>query len=386
MTADTRLADELLEGLLRRAYAQKWSGHRKKRFRLAELLDVFRNVHRAGPDSDLEETTLNGCLATLAASGHIDLMADRAGEALPPGIHLLPVRALPAIRTRQGALYHPALHELIRSGPRPRGRQEVAYKAISDWLHSLRGSLIRVPLRERALEIFGKREYAPWFPEPEKCLDGRGFGGPLFGNRAQLCELIHAFPTDPPLLDARFRRFDPDTQSTALVGGDILLVVENSATYTSLVRCLRAARGAHRIACIAWGVGHSFPASVRSLGEHYGADIEGRLPFRAIRYFGDLDVSGLRIPIRASAAAAEVGLPPVQPTPSLYRKLLTEGVSLPGRERSTRAEAETLTKWLGVTHDFGPVVDVLERGERWAQEWVGLRLLSLSDDWLADMS
>ncbi|WP_406401466.1 hypothetical protein [Streptomyces uncialis] len=385
MTSPHSLAEELLDGIRRWAESRKWNGYQKKQVRLAELLAIFRGIYRAGPDSEPEEVTLNRWLTALTDSGWIKPMGRAAGEPLPPGIHLLPVREAPAPKQRRGTLPHPSLHRLLRGKRARTETQEVAYEAISDWLHALRGPAMDVPLRERALEIFGKRRYTEWFPEPEKCLDGKGFGGPLFEDRSSFFELVHAFRTDPPLLNARFPSFDPRAQSSALNGGDVLLVVENSATYTSLVERLHELnRQQHRIGCVAWGVGHSFTASVRSIKRHYGTDKRSGPHFRKIRYFGDLDTSGLQIPLRASGTAAAMGLD-LQPTPVLYRDLLTVGTPLPGKESSTRAEAEDLVNWLGRKHDFRPVVDVLVKGERWAQEWVGRRHLRLTDDWLADM-
>ncbi|MFF3552271.1 hypothetical protein ACFYXL_02495 [Streptomyces tsukubensis] len=385
MTSPDSLAEELLDRVHRWAETKKWTGYRRKQVRLEELLELFREIYRAGPDSDPEEETLNRCLKALAASGRIHPMGRTAGEPLPPGIHLLPVRSAPAPGQRRKTLPHPLLHNLLRGKRARTEKQEVAYKAISDWLHALHEPVLEVPLRERALEIFGKRQYAEWFPEPEKCLDGKGFGGPLFEDKAGFLGLIHAFRTDPPLLNDRFHCFDPREQSAALHGGDILLVVENSATYVSLVERLRELnRPKHRVGCVAWGVGRSFTASVRSIRRHYGTDDRNEPDFRRIRYFGDLDISGLEIPLQASDTAAAMGLV-LQPTPVLYRDLLAVGTPLPGKERGTRAEAENLVNWLGHSHDFRPVVDVLMKGERWAQEWVGRRHLRLSDDWLADM-
>ncbi|MGW2846380.1 hypothetical protein [Streptomyces sp. NPDC001274] len=378
------MSDDLLQSLHRWAESRRWNGYQAKQVRWPELLEALRDVYQAGPDSDPEEETLRRCLAVLASSGRVQLMREKAGEL--PGIHLLPTRAAPEPRGRRRTLHHPSLHALIKDQRRATPKQEVAYAAISRWLHAFRGPVLKVPLRERALEIFGKREYTPEFPEPEKCLDHKGFGGPLFERRADFYELIWAFPTDPPLLNARFSRFSPGDQSTSLSRGDILLVVENSATYTSLVRRLRELEHQHHIGCVAWGVGRSFTASVRSIRAHHGADGQFKAGFREIRYFGDLDVSGLEIPLKAMDAAVDLDLPPVRPTRVLYRDLVTMGTPLPGKERSrTREEAETLVKWLGEGHHFEPVVDVLVKGERWAQEGVGLRHLSSTNDWIADM-
>ncbi|MEU6484197.1 hypothetical protein [Streptomyces sp. NPDC046887] len=386
MTAPELLAEELWREVRRWADAQKWNGYQKKQLRQTELLDLFRAVYRAGSDSDPEEHTLDRCLTVLTDAGRITPMRRSRGDVLPPGIHLLPVRPAPAPRRRRSTLLHPSLYRLTGGKPPLTDQQEVAYPAISDWLHLQQEPVLEVPVRERALEIFGKLMYTEWFPEPEKCLDARGFGGPLFKQRSAFYKLIRAFPTDPPLLNARFPHFDPREHSTAIDSGDILLVVENSATYTSLVRRLRELPAVpHRVGCVAWGVGRSFTASVRTVQDHYGTDDRGRPRFRAIRYFGDLDASGLDIPLQASETVRDLGLPEIRPTPVLYRDLLAVGTPLPGKESSTRQQAETLVKWLEMDHDLGPVVDVLMAGGRWAQEWVGRRHLQLTDDWLADM-
>ncbi|MBD0739413.1 hypothetical protein BGM09_08100 [Streptomyces sp. CBMA29] len=282
---------------------------------------------------------------------------------------------------------HPDLYPLVRDRPRVTETQRVAYRAISNWLHSLPGpadSVLNVPLRERAFEIFGKREYVSFFPEPEKCLDYGGFGGPLFSDPAKLYRLIRAFPTNPPLLNALFTQGRIRDRCTSFSGGDVLLVVENSATYTSLVMRLQEVE--HRIGCVAWGVGWSFRSSVLSIRTHHNANgHERRRELREIRYFGDLDASGLTIPAKASAAAVEVQLPPVLPTPVLYRELIRLGTPLPGRESTEQDDAEIMASWLNDSRSFSHVVDTLVKGERWAQEAIGLSHLTTNDEWLADM-
>ncbi|MFH0173999.1 hypothetical protein [Streptomyces cacaoi] len=384
-----RISEELLERFYRRAEAKRWKGYTRKRIDQAGMLEDFRTVYTAGPDSDPEEAILSRCLDVLVAAGRVETMRGKSAdsELLPLGIHLLPVRSTPVDEAPKGAPLHPDLYELVKGQRRTTDAQRAAYRAISNWLHSRRGpgeSVLRVPLRERALEIFGKREYIERFPEPEKCLDYSGFGGPLFQKAAQFYELIRAFPTNPPLLNACFSQKRVHERCTSFSGGDVLLVVENSATYTSLV--LRLQEVEHRIGCVAWGVGKSFKSSVQSIHTHHNANgHEKRRDLREIRYFGDLDTSGLSIPAKASAAAVSVDLPPVRPTPVLYRELIRVGSALPGKERSERDEAEELVEWLGDNPDGGQVVDALVKGERWAQEAVGLRHLTTTDEWLADM-
>lgn len=82
----------------------------------------------------------------------------------------------------------------------------------------------------------------------------------------------------------------------------MLLVVENSDTFDSLVTVLRG-RNDHRVGLVGWGAGAGFEASVLSIADLGRAVSE-------VRYFGDLDENGLRIPASAGLIAQGVGLPP----------------------------------------------------------------------------
>jgi hypothetical protein len=66
---------------------------------------------------------------------------------------------------------------------------------------------------------------------------------------------------------------------------------------------------------VAWGIGGSFEQSVLSIPL-----LEP--PPRYVRYFGDLDLAGLRIAARAARQAAEADLRPVLPATACYQYLL----------------------------------------------------------------
>jgi hypothetical protein len=66
---------------------------------------------------------------------------------------------------------------------------------------------------------------------------------------------------------------------------------------------------------VAWGVGGSFAQSVLSI------PLLDPSP-RQVRYFGDLDLAGLRIAARAARQAAQADLPPMLPAIACYRFLL----------------------------------------------------------------
>lgn len=96
----------------------------------------------------------------------------------------------------------------------------------------------------------------------------------------------------------------------------VLLVAENLATYSSFLTAARALGAATRPDLhVAWGIGGSFEQSVLSI------PLLDPSP-RHVRYFGDLDLAGLRIAAGAARQAAEAGLPPVLPAAACYLFLL----------------------------------------------------------------
>ncbi|WBC04749.1 DUF2220 family protein [Micromonospora sp. WMMA1976] len=132
----------------------------------------------------------------------------------------------------------------------------------------------------------------------------------------------------------------------------------------------------HDLGYVAWGLGNTFTASVNT--------IRARHAVAEIRYFGDLDLSGLRIPLSASATAVHNGLPQVRPAMHLYRALLQLGLPIAAKEKAAApADAARLAGWLG--ENMGQVAALLTRGERLAQEWVGFRHLRTDASWHADV-
>jgi len=158
--------------------------------------------------------------------------------------------------------------------------------------------------------------------------------------------------------------------------GDLLLVVENSDTFDSLLAVLRD-RDGHRVGLVGWGAGTGFEASVLSI-----ARIDRTIT--ETRYFGDLDEKGLRIPANAAALAASVGLPPVRPAAGLYGVMLRQGMPQPGQRWLSAEAAADHARWLSPDH-HAQAARLLVTGERLAQEAVGLSYLSRHDDWLEDL-
>jgi len=152
--------------------------------------------------------------------------------------------------------------------------------------------------------------------------------------------------------------------------------VENSDTFDSLLAVLRG-RGDHRVGLVGWGAGTGFEASVLSIARINRTIAE-------IRYFGDLDENGLRVPANAAALAASAGLPLVRPAAGLYGAMFRQGAPQPGQRKLSAEAAAGLARWLGPDH-HAQAEQLLVTGERLAQEAVGLSHLSRHDDWLEDL-
>jgi hypothetical protein len=230
--------------------------------------------------------------------------------------------------------------------------QRQRLEAINRWLHARRDAP-RVPLRERSLEIFGD----------EKVLDQLLTTG-IFGSDRLTLDLLHTYRAVVRL-------------TTEPVGsGDLLLVVENSDTFDSLIHAL-GERSGHRVGLVGWGAGAAFEASVLSIARL-------RSPITDVAYFGDIDEKGLRIPANAAIIGAGEGLPAVRPATGLYTALLKRARPQPGQRKVSTAAAAALTEWLDPAHRAS-VSRLLLAGERVAQEAVGREYLTMNDDWLIDL-
>ncbi|MEW5744417.1 MAG: hypothetical protein AB1805_03110 [Nitrospirota bacterium] len=193
----------------------------------------------------------------------------------------------------------------------------VTAKAINDWLLRRRGKFLRVPLRERSLEIFGDEKY----------LDLRVRDNALFSGRLPLA-VIGAFMVPHPL-----------PYRAAIAPGKPLLVVENHHTYWSLAEWnLQVCR----YAAIVYGAGKAFCSSGQALHE-----IIRECHGDGALYFGDLDPAGIMIPLRFNASSEF----PVHPATDLYQFALERGYRRPSVIRV--AEDETAAKrWLPQLSDM----------------------------------
>ncbi|MFD0882971.1 Wadjet anti-phage system protein JetD domain-containing protein [Streptosporangium algeriense] len=332
-------------------------------------------VKDRNPDGRYEPSVLAEMLKSLERHSLIKAFREHTRDAVPLPVKIwlmpeyAPLAPVPMVMPR----WHADLAWISSYWPRATAKQRAGYTAINTWLKS-EPDLFPVPLRERALEILGTFASDEDFPVPEKAFDDLT-SGPLFGDRHVLDALIRAFRPPLPLLTESFPRKDEQGYFRRVGSGDLLLVIENATTWWSLVESLPER---HRLGYVAWGLGASFRASVLAIAKHHRV--------AEIRYFGDLDLSGLRIPLAADAKATAAGLPPVRPAKSLYDSLFRLGRPRVSKEApATLTEAATLTDWLPSPHRSAAYA-LLTAGHRLAQEWVGYRHLIRNVAWHRDIT
>lgn len=227
--------------------------------------------------------------------------------------------------------------------------QVALLRLVNNWLRDRGSEADIIPLRERSLEVLGH----------EKALDGL-LATNVFARERLSLALLRTFRTHPPLPVVR-------------VGdGPVLLVVENDNTFHSIRTALATDPGP--VGHVAWGAGGAFEASVRSAGDLPGLE--------RVRYFGDLDADGLRIPRNANETAAREGLPPVAPALDLYRALLASGIRQSGQHPLTPEQAEALVGWLQDARLMLDAAGVLRSGIRVPQEALTLTSLARDRSWV----
>lgn len=241
-------------------------------------------------------------------------------------------------------------HALERAGRLAARQDEHRLLAhIAEWLRDTPDPE-PVPVQERSAELFGD----------EKALD-RYAKTRLFTSGSLTFDLLACY--EPPLPFAS--QHIPGTGPTAL------LVLENLATYTSFLTAARELpRGSRPDLHVAWGHGGEFSRSVRSVPLLVPAPT-------ALYYFGDLDLAGLRMAVRAAAVATEDRLPAIRPATRCYAYLLAGGSGWHRPDTSNPGAAtdhDTLCSWLPA--NMSPAVsDLLSARQRIPQERLGLSAL-----------
>ncbi|WP_261561844.1 Wadjet anti-phage system protein JetD domain-containing protein [Frankia tisae] len=357
------------------ATKRNWAGTTRREVPIDDVRRCFNTVYQRREEDSGIAVMIRDSLAVLIERERIAPVkaTDREIVTLPLKIKLIPTAAPTTKAVPAMPRWHRLLYDLEGSWPMAGSRQRACYLAINTWLLSNPDRTTLVPLRERALEIFSASGDEETFPSPEKALDDVR-KGPLFSDQERLLDLLHATATPPPLLSKQVLEELNENHLKRVGDGDLLLVVENSATWWSVVKALPAS---HNVGHVAWGLGGSFVSSVRSITESR--------EIRRIRYFGDVDSSGLRIPVSAKRTAQATGLPPVRPATHLYAELFTVGRSWRAGDMAVSEDrAAELSNWLPGEHRE-IATNLLVQGRRIAQEWVGYQHLSRTQRWHADL-
>ena len=350
-------APQLTGRLARFAAAlEAWSRSRRT-LRLDEIWQLYAEADPASAGRPGRRAELAAALTTLEEAGVITCSRTADRSAKPPlprqvTLSTAPTRPGAAVLARATA-WRPEL--AWAASARLTTGQVHALTAVNTWLRDRGRDTDRAPLRERSLEVFGQ----------EKTLD-RLLGTGLFGSGRLTLELLRTFRAHPPL------------PAVHIGTGDVLLVAENADTFATLLECVR--RDPHGVGWIAWGAGGAFEASVRSAGDLDPAVTE-------IRYFGDLDYDGLRIPVNACATARNEGLPPLRPAVTLYRQLLASQVRQSGQPQVDDVASRLVTGWLAAADAADSsrvaveVAQLLRAGQRVPQEALGSRELISNGGW-----
>jgi len=221
--------------------------------------------------------------------------------------------------------------------------------ALNRWLRDHGSPSVRVPSRERSLQIFADEKKLDRISDP----DGRLFNGLLS------LDDLGCFTVPLPL---------PYEIPPSTVPGRPLLVLENHHSYWSFCQWNR---GSHAYAAIAYGSGDAFRSAARHLDrirEHARAD--------ELRYFGDIDPKGLAIGCDVDQARQALGLTPLRPASSYYRDLLRQGIPRPLAPKAIEAmpAQRQLINWLG--QDLSTEIqDLFDHGKWLPQEALGLEQL-----------
>lgn len=209
---------------------------------------------------------------------------------------------------------------------------------LNEWLKRAGTARDSVPIKERSLEIFGD----------EKRLDALMLTS-LFQPDRLTQDLLRCHLVPEPLPWKRGRR----------PAGPVI-VLENAATWDSF--CRWDSEQAH-FAGLIYGCGNRFRDGVSFLREIF-REIGGPRP---IRYFGDLDAPGIRIPQQAGGVARLAGLPAIEADLWSYGCLLKRGK--PQEYEAGEPLPPEYLDWFGPLK--APVAALLQSKRRLAQEAVG---------------
>lgn len=210
---------------------------------------------------------------------------------------------------------------------------------IRDWLAAGGRKASLVPLKERSADIFGD----------EKRLD-KLLKTELFAPGALTLELLHCYPIYPDLI---WEKGNPEAPA--------ILIIENSNTYHSFCRWNRVSG---RYAACIYGNGFMIHHTCKELPRI----LRETNPAAHIEYFGDLDATGIRIPIHLNKLLETR----VLPAESWYEVLVTHFEQIVKKPVKASPGVWTTAElnWFAAPLR-ARIEQVFRAGYRLAQEFVG---------------
>lgn len=320
----------------------------KARVDYTQIIKIYQEIYPEARDEPRLRARLIDVLQRAKTAGHLSLPSRPkdwlAGSPLVPKWIRL-IRPKPEAPRPDPAVWVPIMAFAAKL-TNPRQRADAL--AINDYLKAARTTSTTVPSRERSLQIFGD----------EKRLDALvDTQGRLFGGRLTLADLqCSRIPLPLPYQS-------PDEPAA----GRPMLILENHHSYWSFCTWNRQSR---QYAAIAYGSGNAFGTSV----EHLDL-IAAESGAVGLHYLGDIDLTGLRIPVRANRKRLDAGLRPLEPAHWWYQWLLRHG----GRQHHSCPvispdDRDELAQWLG--EGLWPDIHrLLLDGRRIPQESLGLEVL-----------
>ena len=215
---------------------------------------------------------------------------------------------------------------------------------VDTWLKETRGkSLLRKPVRERSLDIFGN----------EKTLDDL-LRTKAFRDGQISLDTLQCYYVPEPI------PWEPGPPGSENRDG---LCIENATTYDTIVKFNRQS-GIWGF--VAYGRGNGFVTSVEGI-----LPVMERFGQKRLLYFGDADLEGIEIASRGAQKLMAVGKN-LELDVRLYRLLLENGKKAPAKSGGALSPgASELVRKAGLVDLIG----IIAENSRIAQEWVGCREL-----------
>lgn len=292
-------------------------------------------------------------LTALAGAGHVQFPAqaswERVGTPPLPRFVMLVREAQPAPVDYAKVPWVPELGFWVKLN----APQLEAALAINAFLLRKPRNMRLAPIKERSLEIFGDEKKLDRIRARDTLLGGRlplsvigAFVAPLpLPYRA--CSAFARPHTEPGVWTSNtaVERVEAVTVSNdgeipqSLAAGRPVLVVENYNSYWSFGEWNERAK---RYAAIVYGAGEQFRSSGRAL-----AQVFKETGAVSAEYLGDIDPTGIGIPLQFNAALDTTDAMRVTPAVEFYEWLLANGVRREVEQKGSGGEAPTgVEQWL----------------------------------------